>query len=244
MMQFLKKMRFPYHVEHVENYRIVKGAPNEEALMDLVSKCDLLVINLTRSENWLNELGRRLVAEVVPKSAQVIRVPYVYNHGQHPLCSKDTKSGPLLCFGEDELRDYFKSRPIDRVFKDYRTGKIDFCLRARFLACLEEQRSREESCDVKLVDFMREHSRERLMLTYNHPTSIVMHEAASQIMRLTGYPVAPVTIENENEVGLPGTEPLSHYVVREFGMRRSEDAGASPFYLRRVQEAYLRAQAS
>lgn len=245
MAYFLRKMGFPYQIDIIENYRVFPGEPNEKKLHEAVRVCDLLIVNLTRAAKWLNVSGEYLVSDVVPKSAQVIRVPYVYNHGQHPLCRRDSVMDPRKeYFGEDEIRDYLKARTISEIFHRYRVGAINFHLSSRFMNCLEEQRRREEQCDVKLAEFMWAHRDERLMLTFNHPTSLVLLEAANQIMRLTGNTPVPYAIKDENEVGLPNSEPLSRYVIEHFHMKRTEEAGAGPTYMKRLQEAYLRARAS
>lgn len=228
-----------------ENYRTNAGTLAEKQMHEAVAKCDLLIVNVTSAEKWGTSSGEYVVSTVASKTAQVIRIPYVFNTGQVPLCRRDSVNDPRKdFFGEDEMRDYLKSRSMTQLLRDYLADRVPFYLREQFSTCLEEQRRREESCDVKLAEFMLAHQRERLMLTLNHPTSIVLLEAARQIVRLTGRHPRPVTILNENETNLPSTELLSRYVIREFGLRRAEDAGANSVYMKRLQEAYLRARAS
>lgn len=224
---FLRKAGFPFQIQVFENFRLILKEQSTDDLNASARKCCLFIVQPTSEEKHGPLSSVYYTENVIPKSAFVVRIPSIHNHGQHPILPYG--HGWL---GLDEIKDTLTRFSLHEVLGAYDHGTFDFHLRERYKSCLEDQRRREKEngCNVVMADFMDTHRNQRQMLTFNHPASLILSEMARQVQSLTIHKDATIPFSGENECGLPCTAPVSDYVVREYGWSRASDPESKSYY--------------
>lgn len=227
VVHFLRKAGFPFQIEVYENYKLILKELSPDNLKASAKKCCLFIVQPISEEKHGELSSAHYTDEVIPKSAFVVRMPSIFNHGQHPLIPFGHS-----WLGLDEIRDTLKRYSLHEILGAYDQGLFNFHLTERFNACLEDQRMREKKngCNVLMSDFMDSHRNQRLMLTFNHPTSLVLSEMARQVQEITIHKGSPLPFNGENDANLPCTGPVSQYVTKEYGWTRAFDPGANEYY--------------
>lgn len=234
---YLERMGFPYTIDIFESYRFFEGVVNEVDLLNSARSCDLFLCQPTQEFKHKHRSSAFFIREVIPKTARVVQFPYVWNTGQHPLFPQ---VAPLYYQGFAEIRDYLASRPLADVLAEYDAGTFNFHLTERFRKCAEETRRRErdDHMDVTIADWMLENRMRRLLISYNHPTSITHYEIARRIYQVVMGRPGQCAVKHYNEPQLPSELPLSAFVVREFNIGEFPHPDAHLLYRRMLEHAH------
>jgi len=237
---YLKRLGFPYEVETFESYKFFYKMQTTEELERSLRRCDLFLCQPTKERFHFHQSSEFYAREMIPKTARVVQFPYVWNHGQHPLFPQPP---PNFYHGYSEIKDRLTSASLDRVLSEYDHGTFNFHLSERFQACVEETRRRENewNMEVTIADWMWAYRSSRLLISYNHPASVVHCELARRIFERATGQTRTCPILHYNEPGLPSELPLSDYVVRAFGMQEQAHPAARDLYRRMLADAHARA---
>jgi hypothetical protein len=157
---------------------------NEEILRE-VQICDLLIYQpLSKFHGTISE--EYILSQMKPGS-EAISFSYIFNSGVYSLClaprRKDHGYGKI--YGEDIIINEIKAgKDIPTIIKDYQQENIDFDLVNRFNESMEIMQQREETIDIKLSEYIIKNFRqEKLFITHNHPSNILLFEIIKQINR-------------------------------------------------------------
>lgn len=128
---------------------------------------------------------------------------------------------------------------------DYYSDHLQFDCARRFIECLAEQARREEETDIKMVPWiLQNYRKQRLFLTYNHPTSALFAELAKRIycvvfdaltdhfdgVRLIDWYGKEIPWTGENEANMNGVMPIHPAVVRELGLEYQPTDNSIEYY--------------
>ena len=182
-------------------------ADEETAHMQALVDADLIVAQATADSFSPTHLAssevRRLFAD------KTIVWPNCFYSGQQPYLRYFThpKLGRLMGPWEalHDLRLHRSWVETGRVQPDSFFERDENFERSVSRSSFEALKEREARCDVRISDFVEEHTgTEKLFFTFNHPTSIVLEELANRVTALAGIR------RDEHEVK---QEPLGRYRV-------------------------------
>lgn len=236
---FLRKARFPFEIEVFHNYQLILGEQSPEALYASASRCDLFIYQPTDEMKHGDLSSDAMLDRAVSKSAKTISFAYQFNDAFFPL----VLHGETI-LGADRLNPDYWKMPRAELLALYRCGELDFALNERLWGCAAEQSRREQQCDVRSSGWIIEHSAEQLFLNVNHPASALYAHLARVIYELAVDDAIcqQMTYENENEAAMPCCLPVSPYIVKHYGWRKtlddSQTADAQKCYGDLLMKAY------
>lgn len=234
LRHFLAKAAFPYEIDVYQNYQIILKEQSPDALREAASQCDLFIYQPTREMKHGELSSEFYIEEVIPKLADTLAFPYIYNTGHFPLCGHGDG-----IIGLEDLRDICRDCSKEMVLGLYGKGLLDFGLWPRFLACAQEQAKREAVCDVTMSDWMMDNRDKRILLTFNHPTSITFAALARRVFLALNLPdPGEIPWTHWNECNLPCAVPVSPYVIETFKWREQPDPEAHAYYRQLVEKAW------
>lgn len=222
---FIRQAYPTWDVQLFHNYQIILGEQTTDQLRESASKCDLLIFQPTSETKYGDMSAEYYAREVVPAKALKVSFGYMYSLGFFPLIGHGD-----AVIGTDDLRDTLQSLTLDQTLATYDRGDFDFRLWPRHLHCAAEQAKREVHCDVKMSEWMMENRRHRLLLTFNHPASVLFAELTRRIMARVGLPLPNLRWTGPNDCNLPCTVPVSRYVIEHYGWQMNEDPEAHKYY--------------
>lgn len=235
---FMRKARPDLIVESFQNYQIILGEQTVEALVASASKCNVFVYQPVDNKHGHFSTDY-FIRSIIPPTAKTVSFPYILSYGMFPLIGHG--DGVI---GMDDIKDILSSKSKAECLAQYDANEFDFRLWSRHLACAAEQARREDDCDVKMTKWMMNYSDHRLLLTYNHPSSLTFVQLAARVMEAAGLDWKEINHGGDNDVNLPCTEPVSRYVIDEFGWNVEPDASAHAHYRELLALAWEKAHKS
>lgn len=237
ILHFLKKtpLANEFDFQQWNNWQLILGEQNGSAFLDALRAADVLLYQPTGeflcTDGSTMPSSDKLVAAHVQPECVRISFAYQYNHGFFPIL-KVAPSFDGWVTGQHvknaSRQAFFTQKEMLRNF-DADVFRFDCAL--RFAECLAEQSRREQSCDIRMVDFiLANFQTQRLFLTQNHPSSALFVELARRIYwKLTNAP-APVLLWTDiNEANLPGALGVHPAVVRELNLKYGPE-GDTAYY--------------
>lgn len=192
-----------------------------------------------------------ILANHVRPDAIKISLPYVWNSGFFPIL-KAAPSFEGWLTGR-EVKSLCRCDPAT-LLENYDFGDaclLNFDCALRFAECLAEQSRREQTCDIKMADFiLANFQTQRLFLTQNHPSSVLFVELTKRIiwrLIMSGVEMRDgtwnikcspdISWTDINEANLPGALPVHPAVVSELRLKYAADADYS--YYRKLLEEFI-----
>lgn len=243
LAHFLRKTRMgeEYECTIVHNWQVLMGEQSPKLLLESLPRAEVVIYQPCRGYECVDKSQmpgtHELLSQLAPLATH-ISFAYQFNHGFFPLVK--------LGEGWDGWisSDYWKvgakaKRP--RIIQDYFSDAYPFDCARRFIECLAEQARREQETDIKMVPWILQHYiKLRLFLTYNHPTSALFMELASQVIEHVyqgqGFAITGAILDiklppaDENEANMNGVMPIHPAVVRELGLEYQPTDGSIEYY--------------
>jgi hypothetical protein len=206
-----------YSVEFISNNPRTGPMKSVGEIMSTIGRCNVLIYQpLRREHGKLSEDHIR--QSVIGQGTTTVSLPYIFNSGMYSLTHAALASGCEYgrIYGEESVIPLVEKQTLGSVLRLYRDGQIDFGLPTRFSACIDELRRREQTTDIKLVDYIVGNYRQaKLFLTHNHPATSLFLWILLQIRDVTGLPLSLERIdakdENLADLPLPYGSPISPY---------------------------------
>ncbi|MBN2714698.1 MAG: hypothetical protein JXX14_02515 [Deltaproteobacteria bacterium] len=218
--QYISEMNDDCLCEFMSATPLVAPVPSEAEAAKILQSSDLLVLQpLGIKHAYLSEQALR--AQFDP--SKIISFAYFFNSGYAEMILVPSKG---LVFGEEYVVNLLKSGESPEQIRDkYREGEIDFGLIERFEHCMQEMEKKEDSCNIRMVDYIRSaYQHERLFLTQNHPTIPVFVEYLRQIEAL-GHIRWKKSYDMMSDTGMSqSTSPISPMCKKILGYRFDVDA--------------------
>jgi hypothetical protein len=130
-------------------------------------------------------------------------------------------------FGEEIIINQIKSgKNKEEIIHEYQEGDIDFKVVSRFTESLLIMKERESVTDIKLTNYISNNYRKnKLFITHNHPTNILMIETVRQILNLMSLKMAKLDLSQiKTSTSLIQTNcPISTFDVKAHGYMFEED---------------------
>ena len=221
-MQIVKEREFLIFLKKsndiLNNYRI-----NHIRIDDLVLKKNNINYNIICSADIFiyqhlddkhGKISTNNILKILKPECKTISFPYIYNNSFYPV------KGPLV------IKDSYRSKPCSVIFDNseiitdlidkkynlneilnlYLENKINFNYQKRWDYTNNILQEKEENCDVKIVDFIKQNfSKQRLFLLENHPTSIIFINVVNQMLEKIKIPkIKPInySLDDANLGGL------------------------------------------
>ena len=118
-------------------------------------------------------------------STYIGRLDYISSQGTRQNSKDDLNlfRQKALMHGFGHVYQLIQSgKPLDDIIEIYRKGTLTFDFDERWETCMKLLRTKEQQCDVKVADFMEENKDKMLLLSVNHPTTIVFWHMFLQII--------------------------------------------------------------
>jgi hypothetical protein len=203
-----------YRVEFFSNNSRTGAMRPEEDVLGAIGEADVVVFQPLRANHG------RLAADGVRAAAtgELVSFPYLFNAGVSGI--NRTQGG---IFGEAEIKAELEAgTSVPAVIQAYREGRIRFETRERFERSITELEKRDASTDLKVSGFIRaNHTRTRLFLTANHPSTELLLELCAQLASVTGLPLdldRVRALDNDDVAGLGrGMAPVSPHDIETMG---------------------------
>jgi len=178
---------------------------------NLIKNADIFIYQPLDDKH--GNISTNSILKLLKPECKKISFPYIYNNSFYPVI------GPLV------IKDSYRSKPcsvifnnseiitdlidkkynLNEILKLYRENKINFNYQKRWDYTNNILQEKEEDCDVKIVDFIKQNfSKQRLFLLENHPTSIIFINVVNQILEIINIPKLELSNYNINDANLPG----------------------------------------
>jgi len=200
-----EQFRETYEIKYIENYKLIDSST--PVPLNEFKDTDLLIYQ-PLGEMHTGYTFKEL-APVLKDSCQTISFPYIFNNALWPLIKEGEK-----IIGDNIIIDLLaKGLSPRKITKMFLNLEIDFDLKNRFSNSLSILQKKEALCDIKISHFIIDNLRtNKLFLTQNHPTSILLLHCVNQILNLlTFYPLKKESSDHPNEASMPGCWPSSPY---------------------------------
>ena len=201
---------------HIENFSLIRH--KKQIPIETLKKADVLIYQPIHKKHGIYSTDSSVKNNILThlsNNCKKISFPYIYNSslwilippaiidgfvGDYPDIHKYINREPIIKLKKEGLT-------LNEVLTKYRNGEIDFDYENRFKKSIEILREKEEICDVKVSQFIKDNiSKKRLFFTQNHPTTCVFIHCANQILsilnEITRYD--PNDYKYENIASLPG----------------------------------------
>jgi len=145
----------------------------------------------------------------------------IYHLNQYVLSEKDfsdylnkqrpdnIENNPKKCHNDEIILNLKKQGlSLEKILYMYDNNQIDFKFEERFQKCINIQREKEKSCDIKVCDFIMEHkSKRRLFVQYYHPCACILIHKTNQVFKLLNidFYINPLSVPDQ----IPGLELYS-----------------------------------
>lgn len=125
-----------------------------------------------------------------------ISIPYLYNPVLWILIPPAIGDGAVggwgdtsgYVNGESIIKMKKLGHSLNDIIKMYKEGSINFRIEERVEDYYKELDKRDNQCDVKTSDFIKQNIRkDKLFFTQNHPTSRIPGHIANQIFKILGW---------------------------------------------------------
>lgn len=197
--------RNTYEVIRYNNYELIQNR-SELPKHDL-ENADLFVyqpVNSIHGKYSTDPNQQGTMLNYLPDYVQTISYPYIYNSALWPLCQARLNANEwfgwesiykLLVLGANE----------NDIIELYRQNKIDWNYQKRYNLTNEILKSKEDLCDIKIMNFITEQlTKQLLFLMPQHPTSVVFAYLANCILKFLNLePIEISANEPINIVNLP-----------------------------------------
>lgn len=233
LVWFLKKsrMRDGWVFKHFNNFQILLGEQTPEDLMDAVSHADIFVYQETPALKYGMLSTEEMCVSTVPKDCRKISFGTGFNDGVFPCLHHGSWRT------SKEVIALAKSDPT-ALLAAYDANTLNFDCARRFIACLDEQRRREETVDIRMADFvLSEYRNAQLFICENHPASAYFSELARRFLKH----VEPaweesIPYDTPNDANLPCGLLVAPQVVCELGLNYGPEPRAVEFFRGKIEE--------
>lgn len=205
-------------ISTILNYE--KLANKTQLEYDIISDCDLFIYqHLTKSHDIYSTDPdvKNGVFNYLKDGCTKISIPFVYNSS---LWSMFIEGEEVI--NKDIILDLKnKGCSLQDILYMYDNFELDFKYDIRNKHCINILREKEKSCDIKVSDFIeKELINIKLLLTQNHPTSIVFIWMTNQILNLIGSNHnLNYELYEENYAQLPGIYNYNKYDINYWNFK-------------------------
>lgn len=228
VIHFLRKspLAETFEFRHYNNYQLILKEQSSVDLFRDAACADVFFHQPTPAIQYCELSTEDMIDQVVPKAALKLSFGYGFNHGFFPLVHHGQwQTG-------EEVRRLAREVPAELLSR-YDHDDLSFACQERFLACLSEQRRREERDhdDILMCDWIAANYRKhQLFLCENHPASAYLAEVASKVSwAITGQRLE-MPFTTNNDANLPCGLLVHPAVVRELRLGYSAEPGAVKFF--------------
>lgn len=205
--------------------------------LDIYKFADVFVTQQIKENNAFgsNISTHNLIGKLDEK-CRVIVIPNVYSQVYYPQSGKIAADDKLINRqGLKLFKDFFDVNIYNMVRNGEKTEDIldkicdvDFYtydeIRNRFEREIQENAKREESCDIKILDFIQNNlNKEILFESTAHPSECVMTELTKRLLETIGINDEVSSDGGVYSYGIPGDErsPIYPSVIEKLGLRDS-----------------------
>lgn len=183
-------------VEYLPNTKRVSEDYDPAKVLERLAAAPFAIVQHIRNPE--NPLCAARLRKLNPN---ILITPYFFLDGVFSICSAPQTKRHL---GLKPVRRLLRAEGVKTTLRRFRSGEIDFENAARLDETLTELKDREDECDVKIADFLRDRVRRRaIQHSHNHPTPVVFDEIARQLSKLLGKPLTRARqIEPERRHGI------------------------------------------
>jgi len=236
VLHFLEKTPFgqtnAFKVFH--NFRLILMEQDRDEFYKSLQQADLIIYQPTlpldcRDGHQIPD-SDALFAKYVRPEVPRISFAYQFQSGFFPILK--VAPGFEGWITGNEVRRDVRGGGQRELMQRFDFDFLRYDCARRFIECLAEQSRREQTCDVKMVDWiLANYQTQRLFLTQNHPASALFAELTKRIMEKISIDYAWLNIpfDGINDAQLPGTMPVHPAVVRELGLKYPADQDQSVF---------------
>lgn len=187
---------------------------------DIISECDLFIYqHLTKSHGVYStdSDAENGVLNYLKEGCVKISIPFVYNTS---LWSMFIEGEEVI--NKDVILDLKnKGCSLQDILNMYDKFELDFKYDSRYRYCQNILKEKEKNCNIKVSDFVeKEFINSKLLLTQNHPTSIIFVWMTNQILNLIGSNyILNHELYEENYVQLPGIYNYNKYDIDYWNLK-------------------------
>jgi len=193
---FLQK-HIKFETKHISNFILIKN--KNKIPIDILKQADIFIYQPIDKKHGIYSTDTCVennIMSYLSPNCKIISFPYIYNSSLWILIPPATVDGYIGNY--PDINKYINREPIeklkvkgyslDEVLQMYSKELIDFDYENRFIKSIEILKKKEESCDVKIADFIEKNIRKhKLFFTQNHPTTCVFIHCVNQILSILGY---------------------------------------------------------
>ena len=166
------------------------------------------------------------ILSYLPNNCIKIVIPYVYADwywGINELMLRDATADfdkideetetKFKYINKDVILNLKSKYDLDTIIKLYDDNKIDFKYDERMKAGINILKTKEQSCDIKVSDYiLQNYKKDKLFHMPNHPSHLILKEMAKQILKKLDidYSLFDIEFENQN-FNLGNHMPFSKY---------------------------------
>ena len=194
------------------------------------------------------KISTKNILKILKPKCKTISFPYIYNNSFYPvkgpLVIKDScrKKPCSVIFNNSEIITHLidKKYTLNEILKLFLENKIDFNYQKRWDNTNNILQEKEEKCDVKIVDFIKQNfNKQRLFLLENHPTSVVFINVVNQILEIIKIPQINLSNYGINDANLPGMSiPLDNSSKTFFNYEFDIDPNNFQYYKQLITNIY------
>lgn len=201
--QYLKKYFINDNFNVIKNYQLVLYKKDDEIanFRNILQNTNIFIFQ-EMPKKW-GEYSTDLSVEnnilsFIPINCITIKIPYVYadwywgigkallrdETSDFNKIDNETETKFKYC-NKDVILNLKKKYNLDEILRMYDDNKLDFNYEERMKIGLDLLKSKEQTCDVKISDFIIKNYRtEWLFFTPNHPSHIIIKEMTKQILEI------------------------------------------------------------
>ncbi len=207
------------------NFRLILLEQDRNACFQALSAADLVIYQSTHALDCRDGFqipdSETLFKQCLKPGTPTISFSYQFSSGFFPILK--VAPGFDGWITSHEVRDIVRRKIPDpsHVLRYFDNDELEYDCARRFIENLAEQSRREQTCDVKMVDWiLANYQTQRLFLSQNHPASALFAELARRILKTQEMcDPDPISFFGVNDAGLPGEMPVHPAVVRELGLK-------------------------
>jgi len=163
-----------------------KLSTKQELEYNLISNCDLFIyhhLSYSHGVYSTDPTSPNGVIKYLKDDCIKISIPFVYNSSLWSMFI----DGDEIVNKNVVLELKNKGYSLREVFSMYDKFELDFNYESRNKDCFNFLREREKNCEIKVADFMEDNMLDsKMLLTQNHPTSIIFVWMVNQILNILG----------------------------------------------------------
>jgi hypothetical protein len=219
------------NISVIQGHQLVLGEQSHEEELKAVESADIIFTHKVGGElPWPSDVNPKQGVEIIPMSV-------FYNSGY--FINYTTDWTPVL--------DYAKENKIEKAVK-FAVNEADLGYAARFeenkARMIQKEQDEGIEADMRVSQFIEGGTRERLLITMNHPTSIVFFHWTNKVLERIGKAklgdkVLKLCGENENIVNLPCFDGVCTAAKKRLGLSwggTARDNEVAEYYIRKALE--------